>query len=61
MTWDKECLATAEQARKFLACYRAVPNSNHAIWLNDDGTVGMTLAGFSAATRFIGLSMHGDD
>lgn len=60
MRWEHESHATAEQASKFLACYRAIPNSHHEIWLNDDGTVGMSLSGFASATRFIHVGYGSD-
>lgn len=58
--WTTECHAPTDKARRFLKCYFGIPNSDHEIWLNDDGTVGMTMRGFEDATRFIHVS-RGDD
>lgn len=60
LTWATSPNVDKAVAAKFLDCYRAIPNSNHAIWLNDDDTVGMTLGGFRAATIFNGVGMYGD-
>ncbi len=53
MVWSKEPAVDAETAAKFLSYYRRIPNPNHAIVLNDDGSVTMTLSALRAATQFI--------
>jgi len=58
--WSRSPRVDVRTARDFLHMYRAVPNGYHDITLCDDGTVTMTLAAFSAATRFIGLRGSGD-
>lgn len=61
LSWAEEPQVDAETAKRFLGAYYRIPNSNHEITLNHDGTVAMTLRGLEAAVRFIGLNMHGDD
>lgn len=59
--WEKPTKVDKATAEKFMHYYQRIPNSNHAITLNDDTTVTMTLNAFWAATNFIGVSMGGGD
>lgn len=59
MVWAEEPQVEIDTARRFLAAYRRIPNSGHAITLTADGVV-MTLKAFEASVLFLGVSMHGD-
>ena len=60
MIWLKSPAVDKETAEKFLSYYRRIPNGQHEIYLQDDGTVHMTLRGLWAATAFLGVMPSSD-
>lgn len=58
--WTEEPQVDVDTATRFLKAYRRIPNQNHEIWLNHDGTVTMTLRGLEAAVRFLGVMPSSD-
>lgn len=58
--WYTSPVVDKETAEEFLRYYRRIPNGRCAIFLQDDGTVRMTLSGMRAATAFINIGPGSD-